>query len=131
MSANADSNSADLQPKPMKGKYDGRRTNGRHASGNKPGPKPLYLKHMSRNAAARTIEQFDSIATAAQIYARAWEAGKLESCIQMRSTAEYRLYGKPFTAENPEKAKTADPMAHDSRLQDAIKRLLPPRKAVM
>jgi hypothetical protein len=115
----------------MKGKYDGRRTNGRHSSGNKPGPKPLYLKRMSRNSAAKTIEQFDSIATAAQIYARAWEAGKLEACIQMRLTAEYRLYGKPFTAENPEKAKTSDPMAHDSRLQDAIKRLLPARKAVM
>jgi hypothetical protein len=49
----------------------------------------------------------------------------------MRLTAEYRLYGKPFTAENPEKAKTSDPMAQDSRLQDAIKKLLPAGKAVM
>ena len=36
-----------------------------------------------------------------------------------------------FTAENPEKAKTADPMAQDGRLQDAIKKLIPARKAVM
>ena len=131
MSENADSNSADLQPKPMKGKYDGRRTNGRYKSAVKRGPKPLWLHHMGRNTAAKILKELDSIASPAEIYKAAWEKGNHALCFEMRRYANDRLFGKPFTAENPEKAKTADPLAHDSRLQDAIKKLLPARKAVM
>lgn len=125
MSDEPKTNSDDVSPKSMKGKYDGRKNNGRYKSAVKRGPKPVYLKHMSRSSAGKVLEQFDSIASWAEIYARAWESGKLESCIQMRLNAEYRLFGKPFVAENPEKVMKADALNQDSRLQDAIKQLVP------
>jgi hypothetical protein len=111
----------------MKGKYDGRRNNGRYKSTVKRGPKPQWLKHLSRNSAGKVLEAFDGIATWSQIYARAWEAGKLESCIQMRLSAEYRLFGEPFTAENPEKAAKSNVLDQDGKLQGAIKDLIPQR----
>jgi hypothetical protein len=132
MSEHADSNSGDLQPKLMKGKYDGRKTNGRYKSAVKRGPKPLWLHHMGRNTAAKILKELDSIASPAEIYQAAWAKGNHALCFEMRRYANDRLFGKPFTAENPVKAKTADPMAQDSRLRDAIKELLPgARKTVM
>jgi len=61
----------------------------------------------------------------------AWKKGNHALCFEMRRYANDRLFGKPFTAENPVKANTADPIAQDSRLRDAIKELLPARKTVM
>ena len=73
MSTDVTQNAGDLQPKPMKGKYDGRKNNGRYKSTIKRGPKPLYLQHISRNRAALIVKEFDSIESWPQIVTAAWE----------------------------------------------------------
>jgi hypothetical protein len=133
MSADNTSNPADLQPKPMKGKYDGRKNNGRYKSKVKRGPKPLYLQHISRNRAALIVKEFDSIASWPEILAAGWEKRDIAACTQVRIYVENRLYGRPFVAENPAQAKTGDTLAEDSRLQDALAKLKVqlPAKSVM
>jgi hypothetical protein len=63
MIENDNPQSGDLQPKPMKGKYDGRKNNGKKRRGVKPGPKPLYLQRKTRNYSSRVLEKYDAIAT--------------------------------------------------------------------
>lgn len=133
MSADTNLNAGDLQPKPMKGKYDGRRNNGRYKSKVKRGPKPLYLQHISRNRAALIVKEFDSIASWPEILTAAWEKRDIAACTQVRIYVENRLYGRPFVAENPAQAKTGGTLTEDGRLQDALKTLNigAPAKSVM
>ena len=60
-----------LQPKPMKGNYDGRKNNGatkaRRRRLSNLGRKPNWAKHLSRNDAAKTLEEFDGMADPAEI----------------------------------------------------------------
>jgi hypothetical protein len=123
MSADTNLNAGDLQPKPMKGKYDGRRNNGRYKSKVKRGPKPLYLQHISRNRAALIVKEFDSIASWPEILKAAWEKRDIAACTQVRVYVENRLYGRPFVAENPTQAKAGETLKEDGRLQDALKTL--------
>ena len=69
---------------------------------------------------------------ASEIYAAAWAKGNHSLCFEMRKYADDRLLGKPFTAENPTKTKTGETLKEDSRLQDAIKTLIPqlPAKSI-
>ena len=106
-------------------KYDGRKNNGRYKSAVKRGPKPLYLQHMSRNAAGNHLKAFDGIASWEQVYTRAWEKGDYALCASIRFRCEDRLYGKPFTAENPDTKGKRSPILNDNRLQIAIQQLLP------
>jgi hypothetical protein len=108
-------------------RYDKRQFNGRKPNQQKPGPKPLYLKHLSRNSAAKTLKAFEAIASLAQIYQRAWDKGNEALCAQLWLRCEDRLYGKPFTAENPEAKGKSNPLFQDNRLQVAINTLLPPK----
>jgi hypothetical protein len=134
MSTDSNSNSADLPAKQMKRKYDGRKNNGRYKSAVKRGPKPKWMQHLSRNMADKLLREFDSIASPAEIYAWCWEHKKVELMVGMRDYVWNRLEGRPFVAENPEKTTRPDTLAQDSRLQDAIKKLVPkaqPVKTVM
>jgi hypothetical protein len=134
MNADNTSNPADLQPKPMKGKYDGRKRNGAHrAAPNNRGRKPRWLRHLGRNDELKVLEEFDAIAKASEIYAAAWAKGNHALCFEMRKCADDRLLGKPFTAENPAQTKTGEALTEDSRLQDAIKKMNigTPGKSVM
>ena len=118
--------------KPLKGKYDGRgkydRRSSAFASGIKPGPKPLYRQHIAKNSYAKLLSELDSIASWSQIYAEAWAKRQLALCIQMREYADSRLLGKPYTAENPNAAKTPSVLNQDNRLQIAIQQLLPQKQ---
>lgn len=114
--------------KSMKGKYDGRRNNGRKKTGvraySKPGPKPLWVKNLTKNKASRSLQAIDAIASPEEIYSRAIAANLLSLAWQVRCDIENRLYGKPYTAINPdEKAKPAT--ITDNRLQIAIQQLIP------
>jgi hypothetical protein len=134
MSAEATPNASDLQPKPMKGKYDGRKRNGAHrAAPNNRGRKPRWLRHLGRNDALKVLDEFDAIAHASEIYAAAWAKGNHSLCFEMRKYADDRLLGKPFTAENPAKGQAGGVLTEDTRLQDAIQKLIPqlPVKNVM
>src|SRR5690242_18117231 len=106
-------------------KYDRRKYNGRQPNQQKPGRKPLYLKQMSRCSAAKTLKAFEAIASLAQIYQRAWEKGNEALCAQLWLRCEDRIYGKPFTAENPEAKQKGSVFMQDNRLQIAIQNLLP------
>lgn len=125
MSSDPNQNSADLMPKPMKGKYDGRRNNGRYKSKAKRGPKPFYLKALSRNGAAKILEKLNAIATPEEIYRQAFERKLFALCWQIREDLSNRVWGKPYTAENPQKADPASSLREDQRLQDAITHLVP------
>lgn len=107
-------------------RYDRRKHNGRQPNQQKPGRKPLYLKQLSRCSAAKTLEAFDAIASLAQIYQRAWEKGNEALCAQLWLRCEDRIYGKPFTAENPEAKGKGSTVINDNRLQMAVQTLLPP-----
>ena len=130
MSTDPGSNSSNLQPKSMKGKYDKRKNNGstreRRRTNPNLGPKPKWMKHISRNAAYMILRQFDDIASPADVYAWCWEHKKVELMVGMREYVWNRLEGRPFIAENPEKAAKAETLTQDARLQDAIKQLVPP-----
>jgi hypothetical protein len=133
MSDDQNRNSDDLRPKPMKGKYDGRKNNGatkaRRRVFSNVGRKPNWAKHLSRNEAVTTLREFDDIASPADIYRAAWEKGNLGLCVELYKQFHDRLHGKPFTAENPEKVAKAETLAQDTRLRDAIKQLVPSRGA--
>jgi len=118
--------SVDPQPKPMKGKYDGRRFNGRKRTGNKPGPKPKWMNNISRNAAYKILKEFDTIVSPSEIYAWCWENKKVELMVGMREYVWNRFEGRPFIAENPAKAADSNPAASDQRLQTALKTLIQP-----
>ena len=124
MSTNPESPSVDLMRKSMKGKYDGRKNNGRRRSQLKSGPIPLYLKNKTRNYSFRILELYDSIASDEQIYTAAWKDGNYELCAQLRREHRDRAYGKAYVAENPAKAEAKQP---DPRMTEAITKLLPER----
>ena len=110
-------------------KYDRRKYNGRQPGQSKPGPKPLYLQHLSRNSAVKVLKAFDVVASWDEIYKAAWEKGDHALCASIRFRCEDRLYGKPFTAENPAAKGKGSPIFNDNRLQVAIQNLLPPPAA--
>jgi len=114
----------DIQPKPMKGKYDGRRNNGKSPRRVKPGPKPNWAKNLERNSAAKSLREFDDIATPAQIYRSAWEKGDVKLCAEMYRQFQDRLLGRPFVAENPAKTDPTKSPDNDEKLQGAVKRLI-------
>lgn len=127
MSEKDNSQSGDLLPKPMKGKYDGRKNNGatkaRRRLNSNLGRKPRWLKNLDRNDAAKVLGEFDAIATPAQVYAAAWEKGKFELCADMYKQFQDRWLGRPFIAENPNKPSNS--RQPDPRILDAIDKLLP------
>jgi hypothetical protein len=90
------------------------------------------MKHLSRNAAYEILKHFDSIVSPGEIYAWCWKHKKVELMVGMREYVWNRLEGRPFIAENPEKAANAGTI-NDPRLEKAIKELLPsrPEKRVM
>ena len=106
-------------------RYDRRKYNGRQPGQSKPGPKPLFLQHLSRNSAAKVLKAFDVVASWQEIFKCAWEKGDYALCASIRFRCEDRLYGKPFTAENPEAKGKRSPILNDNRLQIAIQQLLP------
>lgn len=130
-------------PKPLKGKYDKRCKSPKSIAAHKGaalstkqlGRKPNWMKHLSRNKAWDVLRQLDDIASVPQIYAYCWEKKKVEVMLNTREYLWNRAEGRPFIAENPEKAPS-DPTTKDERLRDAVKQLLPPNarlpvKAVM
>jgi hypothetical protein len=135
MSANADSNSADLQPKLMKGKYDKRcksaksiaAIEGAARSEKQLGRKPNWMKHLSRNKAWDGLREVDSIASLKEIYAYCWEKKLVPQMLQMREYLWNRAEGRPFVAENPE-TKAKLPGIQDERLEKAIAELIPKAK---
>lgn len=135
MSENADSNSDNLQPKPLKGKYDKRcksaksiaAIQGAERSQKQLGRKPNWMKHLSRNKAWETLRELDDIASLKEIYAYCWQKGKVELMLGAREYLWNRAEGRPFIAENPE-AKAKPPALQDERLQKAISALIPKTK---
>jgi len=123
----------DLQPKPMKGKYDKRCKSpksiaaivGAQRSQKQLGRKPNWMKHLSRNSAYKILQEFDDIVPFSEIYKWCWEHGKVELMVGMREYVWNRLEGRPFIAENPQKAEVKQT---DPRIQEAIDRLLPKPK---
>jgi hypothetical protein len=119
----------DIAAKPLTGKYDGRYKRVPRKTGvralSKPGPKPAWVKHLTKNQASKIIQDYDSIASWPQIYAEAWAKKQLALCVQMREYADSRLLGKPYTAENPNASKMPSVLIQDNRLQQAITNLLP------
>lgn len=110
--------------KPLKGKYDGRGKYPRNKiTHRKPGPKPRYLRYLSRNSAISVLEQLDSIAAPAEIYTWLWEKKQVSAMIQMRTAVEDRAFGKPYVAQNPEVQQKAAALTQDNRLQVAIQQL--------
>jgi hypothetical protein len=114
----------DLQPKPMKGKYDKRKNNGatkvRRRKFSNMGRKTLVAKGLSRNDAARTLEELVEIASPADIFRAAWEKGNVALCAEMYKQFQDRLLGRPFIAENPQ---TTGPQSVDPRVQRAVRAL--------
>jgi hypothetical protein len=127
--------SGDLQPKPMKGKYDGRKNNGatksRRRTFSNMGRKTLIAKRLSRNDAAKTLEELVDIASPADIFRAAWEKGNVALCAEMYKQFQDRLLGRPFIAENPAKTEAKVP---DEKIRRAITNLgivTPADKTVM
>ena len=112
----------------MVGKYDGRRFNGstkerRRANPNL-GPKPAWLKSVTRNSAYHVLRELDDKASWKQIYQAAWEKNQLALCIDVLRYLTDRRDGRPFTAENPAISKQSAALAQDNRLQVAIQNLV-------
>lgn len=82
------------------------------------------MKHLSRNAAYEILKHFDSIVSPGEIYAWCWKHKKVELMVGMREYVWNRMEGRPFVAENPEKAANAGNI-NDPRLQKAIDELIP------
>jgi hypothetical protein len=134
MSEHAESNSDNLQPKPMKGKYDGRcksaksvaAIEGAAHSEKQLGRKPNWMKHLSRNKAWVGLREVDCIASLKEIYAYCWKKKLIPQMLQMREYLWNRAEGRPFVAENPE--TKSKPRIQDERLQKAISALIPKAK---
>ena len=117
----------------MKGKYDKRckspksvaAREGAARSQKQLGRKPNWMKHLSRNKAWDILRELDDIASLKDIYAHCWEKGKVELMLGTREYLWNRAEGRPFIAENPEKVAKAETLTQDTRLQDAIKHLVP------
>ena len=133
--------SVDLEPKPMKGKYDGRRFNGstkeRRRVNPNLGPKPAWQKHLSRNSATYILKKHDDKEMWAQLLnATTWvSGGRGKPAIEVpdnRLRYEALRYltdrrdGRPFVAENPAKAADSNPAANDQRLQKALREFIQP-----
>src|SRR5215472_15118496 len=118
----------DLQRKLMKGKYDGRQNNGatkaRRRVFSNLGRKPKWMKHLSRNKAWEMLDEFDSLASPAQIYAYCWEKKQIDYLLRLREYVWNRAEGRPFVAVNPEATAKVDVLKQDNRLQLAIKELV-------
>jgi hypothetical protein len=94
------------------------------------GRKPNWMKHLSRNAALKILQQFDSIASPAEIYAWCWENKKIDIMVGMREYVWNRLEGRPFLASSPADEQKHMSLLQDSRLQVAIEQLvIAPRTA--
>jgi hypothetical protein len=126
-------NPIDVPSKPLKGKYDKRckspksiaARDGAARSTKQLGRKPNWMKHLSRNKAWEILKELDDIASLKEIYAYCWQKGKVELMLGAREYLWNRAEGRPFVAENPEKVTKADALYQDSRLQEAIKQLVP------
>jgi hypothetical protein len=110
----------DFPAKSMKGKYDGRRLNGRSRTGNKPGRKPEWAKHLTKNTAATVLKQCNATERWTQLLDQPDKRLQFEV---LRYSTD-RLEGRPFIALNPE--ERAKPSLHDNRLQLAIQNLILP-----
>jgi hypothetical protein len=76
------------------------------------------MKHLSRNKPWELLETFTPTAG---------KRNNIDYILHLREYVWNRAEGRPFVAENPEKAAKADSLRHDTRLQDAIKDLVPQR----
>jgi hypothetical protein len=120
-----------LHPKKSKGmrKYDQRTKNGSHPNSlANVGPKPRWMQDIARQEARKFLKECDAIASPSQIYALALKKGLLALCIEIRQSYEYRVFGKPFTATNPD-VLPKPPTIVDNRLQVAITNLIPAAKS--
>lgn len=119
----------EIQAKPLKGKYDGRRNNRPTAEARqKAGRKLNWAKHLTSNDSAKILKDIDSIASPSEIYQRALDRNLLALCWQIRERVEDRLLGKPFVAENPNAVKPINNILNDNRLQIAIQQLVPAKQ---
>ena len=115
----------EILPKPMAGKYDGRRRNRVPRPKNSGGRKPKWAKHLSRNAAAELFVECNVRASLAQILSNPQHP-------EWSQWARYiwdRFEGKPFVAVNPDERKPPANVFNDNRIQMAIQQLLPDKKA--
>lgn len=112
--------------KPLQGKYDGRRNNGKRGRVPDSGRKPLWARNLGRNTAHKVLVEFDAIIEPAQIYKRALDANLLSLCWEMRCAVENRLLGRPFVALNPAETPQSASIQQDNRLQLAIGTLVLP-----
>ena len=107
----------DLSCKPMTGKYDGRKNNGRYQSKVKRGPKPFFEQHLAKNTAAKLFRNLNLYEKFAQLLDEPDPKLRFEV---MRYLWD-RLEGKPFVAANPAISKPQG--FNDQRLQVAINEL--------
>jgi hypothetical protein len=112
-----------IPDKPLKGKYDGRRFNGRERKKGKSGPKPNIFLNLAERHCKEALTRFEAIATLAQIYEEAWNRKNLALCVQMRENAADRAYGRPFVSINPAEKPGSPALTQDNRLQLAIGQL--------
>ena len=119
-------NSPITTDKPLKGKYDRRRFNGAHLrelnKKQKGGTKPLYLRQLCRSTSKRVLEEFERIASLADIYDQAWKTQDLWLCAKLQEDIRNRYFGKAFVSVNPDEDKGGGQW-QDNRLQVAIQNL--------
>ena len=119
----------------MKGEYDGRKNNGatkaRRRTFSNLGRKPNWAKHLSRNDAARTLQELLDIASPADIFRVAWEKGNVALCAEMYKQFQDRLFGRPFIAENPAKAEPQEPHERIKRAITGLRIVTAADKTVM
>lgn len=106
--------------KPLKGKYDGRRFNGRKALESKTGRKPQWAKHLAKNSAAHIFKTCDIRGKVIELLSSPDARLRFEVIRYVWD----RLEGKPFSAVNPE-ASESKPAATDPRILVAIQNLIP------
>jgi hypothetical protein len=101
MSASPNANPDGLEPKPLKLKYDKRckspksiaAAEGAARSQKQLGRKPNWMKHLSRNKAWEMLDEFDSLASPAEIYAYCWKNKHIDYILRLRGTCGTALKG--------------------------------------
>jgi hypothetical protein len=118
----------DIPVKPLKGKYDRRRTkavqSGRGGTRINAGRKPNHAQHLARNTAAYLFRDCDFKARFTELLATENERLRFDVLCYVWD----RLEGKPFVAENPNARGVTNVLNQDNRLQIAIQQLVPPKQ---
>ena len=112
--------------KPLQGKYDGRclspRQIARRNRSSGLGPKPNWLKNLTRNSAFSILKELGDKQAWTELYAQAVESKDARLRFEILRYLTDRRDGKPYVAENPADSSSKGQM-NDNRLQIAAQSL--------